>query len=43
MRPDVSPCEVLERLLAFDSELRLEAYYSERSVSTTRAASRRSG
>jgi hypothetical protein len=28
----VSPGEVLERLLAFDDELRLEAYYGERSV-----------
>jgi hypothetical protein len=32
MRPDVSPGEALARLLAFDGELRLEAYYGERSV-----------
>jgi hypothetical protein len=32
MRPDLSPRETLDRLLAFDSELRLEAYYGERSV-----------
>ncbi len=32
MRPDLSPDEVLDRLLAFDGELRLEAYYGERSV-----------
>jgi hypothetical protein len=32
MRPDLSPGETLDRLLAFDGELRLEAYYGERSV-----------
>jgi Family of unknown function (DUF6194) len=32
MRPDVSPDAALARLLAFDGELRLEAYYGERSV-----------
>jgi hypothetical protein len=32
MPPDLSPGEALERLLAFDGELRLEAYYGERSV-----------
>jgi hypothetical protein len=32
MRPDFSPAEALDRLLAFDGELRLEAYYGERSV-----------
>jgi hypothetical protein len=32
MRPDLSSGEALERLLAFDDELRLEAYYGERSV-----------
>src|ERR671910_3836255 len=32
MRPDVSPGEALEWLLALDDDLRLEAYYGERSV-----------
>jgi hypothetical protein len=32
MQPDLSPGEALDRLLAFDGELRLEAYYGERSV-----------
>src|SRR5918994_756817 len=32
MRPELSPGEALDRLLAFDGELRLEAYYGERSV-----------
>ena len=32
MRPDLPPDDALERLLAFDGELRLEAYYGERSV-----------
>ena len=32
MRPDVSPDEAPDRLLAFDAELRSEAYYGERSV-----------
>jgi hypothetical protein len=32
MRPDFSPAEALDRLLALDGELRLEAYYGERSV-----------
>ena len=32
MQPDLSPGETLERLLALDSELRLKAYYGERSV-----------
>src|ERR671911_19326 len=32
MRPDLSPGEALDRLLAFDDELRLEAYYGERSL-----------
>jgi hypothetical protein len=32
MRSDLSTGEALDRLLAFDGELRLEAYYGERSV-----------
>ena len=32
MRPDLSSAEALDRLLAFDGELRLQAYYGERSV-----------
>src|ERR687897_3830717 len=32
MRPELSPDEVLDRLVAFEGDLRLEAYYGERSV-----------